>query len=76
MLSTASFNGANRPFPSAIFSAVRMLILYVPLAWIGAKFIGITGVFWAGFTANVVVGILAFWFLHRTINKIRIAETK
>lgn len=76
MLSTASFNGANRPFPSTFFSAVRMLILYVPLAWIGAKFIGINGVFWAGFTANVVVGILAFWFLHRTINKIRIAETK
>ncbi|MFP4555696.1 MAG: MATE family efflux transporter [Bacteroidales bacterium] len=76
MLSTASFNGANKPFPSAIFSAVRMLVLYVPLAWIGAKLIGIRGVFWAGFTANVVVGVLAFWFLHRTINKIRIAETK
>ena len=71
MLSTASFNGINKPYPSAVFSIVRMVIIYVPLAWIGARIIGINGVFWAGFIANVSVGIFAFWFLYRTINIIR-----
>lgn len=69
MLSTASFNGINKPYPAVIFSILRMLVLYVPLAWLGARIMGINGVFWAGFTANILVGILAFLFLFRTIKK-------
>jgi len=70
MLSTASFNGVNKPIPSALFSIIRMLLLYVPLAWIGAKIFGINGVFWAGFIANVIIGVISYLFLYRTINKI------
>lgn len=73
MLSTSSFNGINKPYPSAVFSVVRMVVLYAPLAWLGAKIFGITGVFWAGFTANVLVGILSFIYLHRTVNKLKLA---
>lgn len=70
MLSTASFNGVNKPYPAAIFSIIRMLVIYVPLAWIGSELLGIHGVFWAGLIANVIVGILSFWFLYRTIRKL------
>ena len=70
MLSSASFNGINRPYPSALFSIIRMLVLYVPLAWVGSKIFAIYGVFFAGFTANIIVGIISFWFLHHTIRKI------
>ena len=71
MLSTASYNGINKPYPSAIFSIIRMLVLYVPLAWIGSRIFGIDGVFWAGLIANVIIGIVSFLFLYKTINKIR-----
>jgi len=71
MLSTASFNGINKPYPSAIFSIIRMLVLYVPLAWLGSRIFGIYGVFWAGLIANVIIGILSFLVLHRTIKKVR-----
>ncbi|RLD38021.1 MAG: hypothetical protein DRI74_05080 [Bacteroidetes bacterium] len=37
MLSTSSYNGINKPYPSAIFSITRMLVLYTPLTWIGSK---------------------------------------
>lgn len=69
MLSTASYNGINKPYPSAIFSIIRMLVLYVPLAWVGSKIFDINGVFGAGFIANIVIGVLSFWYLHKTINK-------
>lgn len=69
-LSTSSFNGLNKPYPSAIFSFIRMMILYVPLAWLGAKFIGINGVFWAGFIANIFVGIISYQYLFKTVHKI------
>ncbi len=76
MLSTSSFNGINKPYPSALFSLVRMLIIYVPLAWIGAQIFGINGVFWAGFIANITVGILAFWYLFKSVNKIEESVVK
>lgn len=69
MLSTASFNGMNKPFPSAIFSIIRMIGLYVPLAWLGAKLFGLNAVFWAAFTANIIIGLLSFSFLFRTVKK-------
>ncbi|MFW5805978.1 MAG: MATE family efflux transporter [Bacteroidales bacterium] len=71
MLSTSGFNGINRPYPATFFAVARMLLLYVPLAWVGSQIIGLNGIFWAGFTANLIVGIMAFVFLHRTIRKIR-----
>ncbi|MEA3448288.1 MAG: MATE family efflux transporter [Bacteroidota bacterium] len=71
MLSNASFNGINRPYPAAFFVIARMIILYVPLAWLGSKLIGINGIFWAGFTANLIVGPFSFWYLYRNIRKIR-----
>lgn len=70
MLSTASFNGINKPYPSAVFSLIRMLVLYVPLAWLGAKILEVEGVFWAGFIANVLIGLVSFCYLKQTIVKI------
>lgn len=71
MLSTAGFNGINKPYPAAIFSIIRMMLLYVPLAWAGSKIFGIEGVFWAGFSANLIIGIIAYSFLFRTVRKTR-----
>lgn len=70
ILSTSSFNGINKPYPSALFSVIRMLVLYVPLAWLGSELFGIKGVFWAGFVANVAVGTFAFYYLFKTVNKL------
>jgi MATE family, multidrug efflux pump len=67
ILSTASFNGLNKPYPSAFFSLIRMLVLYVPLAWIGSKFFGLKGIFWAGFIANILAGVLSFGYLYRMV---------
>jgi putative MATE family efflux protein len=72
MLSTASFNGINKPYPSALFSIIRMLVLYVPLAWLGARIFNINGVFWAGFIANVIVGTLSFTYLLKTVRNIKV----
>ncbi len=70
-LSATSFNGINKPLPSTFFSVLRMLVLFVPLAWAGSRLLGINGVFWAGFTANIIVGILASRHLFKTVNKIQ-----
>ncbi len=71
MLSTNAFNGINKPLPSTFFSLIRMLILYVPLAWLGSYLFGIIGIFWAGFIANVIVGIISYWYMYQTINRMQ-----
>ena len=70
ILSTASFNGLNKPYPSAVFSLIRMVVLYVPLAWIASKYFGLNGIFWSGFAANIIAGILSFWYLYRMVCKL------
>ncbi len=71
MLSTASFNGLNKPYPSTLFSLIRMFVLYVPLAWIGARLFDINGVFWAGLIANVIVGTLSATYLFKTVRNLK-----
>jgi len=67
ILSTASFNGLNKPYPSAFFSMLRMLVLYVPLAWLASRYFGLNGVFWAGLLANIVAGSLSYLFLYKKV---------
>jgi putative MATE family efflux protein len=70
MLSTSSFNGLNKPFPSTIFSAIRTLGLYVPIAWVGSIYFGVYGIFFGALISNVLVGAFSFKYLLRTIKKI------
>lgn len=62
-LSSSGFNALNKPFPSTIISITRMIVLYVPLAWIGSQLLGINGIFLAGFIASLIGGILSYKYL-------------
>ena len=53
-----------------------MMVIYVPLAWIGSKLFGIEGIFWSGLIANFIVGTISFSFLFRTIKKIELKKTE
>ncbi len=74
LLSTSTFNGLNRPYPSAGFSILRMVVLYLPLAWIGARLFDLPGVFWAAFIANVVSGLFSMLYLFRLVRNMRRAH--
>ena len=71
MLSMSTFNGLKKPLPSAFFSFLRMMGIYVPLAWLGSILFELPGVFWAAFTANVISGVAAFFYLIRTVKKMK-----
>lgn len=71
MVSMSSFNGINKPLPATFFSLLRMLGLYVPLAWLGSVYFDLPGIFWAAVIANVIAGISAFLYLLRTMRKLK-----
>ncbi|MCW8128626.1 MATE family efflux transporter [Microbulbifer halophilus] len=67
MSANAAFNGLGRPLPATLISFLRVLGVYLPLAWVGNQLWGITGLFAATATANLLLGALAWWWLRRDI---------
>ncbi len=65
MVVNAAFNGMGRPFPAVAVSTLRMVVLYLPLAWVGAHLFGVYGIFAAAGVANVLAGIVAYLWLKR-----------
>jgi Na+-driven multidrug efflux pump len=63
MVVNAAFNGLGRPYPAVAISILRVIVLYLPLAYVGGKLAGIGGIFAAACIANVLAGITAYlWF--------------
>lgn len=65
MSANAAFNGLGHPLPGTFISFLRVLGLYLPLAWLGNHFWGICGLFVATLFSNLAIGALAWWWLRR-----------
>lgn len=65
-VASSSFNALGKPLPSAIMTIMRMLVLYIPLAYLGSYWFGIGGIFAATTLSNLVVGIGAYLWNLRT----------
>lgn len=60
-----AFNALHRAMRSLMLSMLRMLVLYVPLAYVGSALFGLDGIWWAAFSANALAGVVAvLWFRH------------
>ena len=58
-LITSVFNAMNKPFLAIGLNLVRMLVLYIPLAVIGSKLAGLTGLFVGLCLANLAAGVVS-----------------
>lgn len=69
MTSCSAFNGMGYPAPALIISAIRTLILFIPLALVGKALLGVNGIFAASAVTNLSVGVLGFIWLGRRIER-------
>jgi putative MATE family efflux protein len=69
MVMNASFNGLGKPMPAVYMSLLRILVLYVPLAFVGQQFFGIAGIFAAYALANIGTGILAYFWARAVVRE-------
>jgi Na+-driven multidrug efflux pump len=67
MVMNASFNGIGRPLPAVVVSVMRMVVLYLPLAWAGSALAGYPGIFAAYAAANVICGFGAWRWAVREV---------
>ncbi len=66
MMSSAIFNSLGKPISATVMSIVRMLVLYVPLAFLGRELFGLPGIFAAACISNLLMGITGFVWNRRS----------
>jgi len=67
MVMNASFNGMGKPLPGVAVSMIRLVVLYLPLAFVGDWLFGIPGIFGAYTVANVVTGVTAYAWARSSV---------
>jgi len=68
-VTNSAFNAIGRPMPAVIITLLRMFVLYVPMAYVGSRWLGPTGIFGAAAIANVVMGFAAYMWTRRQCKK-------
>jgi putative MATE family efflux protein len=67
MIMNASFNGMGKPMPAVHISLARMVLIYLPLAFVANRYFGISGIFAAYAVANIITGIIAFSWARSSV---------
>ena len=67
MVMNASFNGMGKPMPAVHISLARMVLIYLPLAFVGNRYFGVIGIFAAYAIANIITGIIAFAWARSSV---------
>lgn len=70
ILSNTALNVLNRPLHAAGLTLIQMFVLYIPLAILGSKIFGLTGIFAAAAIANLISGSLAYYWVRRILRLI------
>jgi putative MATE family efflux protein len=63
----AAFNGIGRPLPGVLISSMRVVIVFLPLAFLGHWIFGLPGLFGASALSNLGMGALAYRWIGSQI---------
>jgi putative MATE family efflux protein len=61
----STLNAVNRPLRAAVLNALRLFVFSVPLAWLGARLVGVAGIYFGLVVANVLIGIVSFLVVQK-----------
>lgn len=65
MIVSSVANGIGQPMPALLMTVARLLVIYLPLAWLLSKIWGLNGIYLATAIANLIVGLGAwYWSIH------------
>ena len=74
MVVNAAFNGLGKPMPGVAISTLRVLAIYVPLAFLGKALFDVVGIFLAYALANVVSGVVGYLWARSTTHRLAIPK--
>lgn len=62
--------GMHKPVSTTLLNCVRVLVLLIPLSWLGAHWHGITGVFCGRLIADIFSGSIGLFWVSRILGSI------
>jgi putative MATE family efflux protein len=65
LTASAACNALGQPLPALGMSLTRLLLLFIPLAYLGSYWLGMAGIFWAACLSNGLVGVGAWLWQAR-----------
>ena len=65
IVATAALNAVNRPLHASLLSMAKMFVLFVPSIYLGGHLLGLPGLLGGIVLADVVSGLLAFFWVTR-----------
>ena len=68
LLSNTTLNVLRKPFHASALSLIQMFVLYIPFAALASYTLGMPGIFVALLNANIITGVLAYFWVRRTFN--------
>ncbi len=68
LVSTSTINALHLPKYSLLITLLRLFALYIPMAWGGHLYFGLSGIFWGCAIANILIGGYVAWVFYRVKN--------
>ncbi|HAS62526.1 MAG TPA: MATE family efflux transporter, partial [Vibrio sp.] len=65
MMLVSGLNALHQPMKAFQWSAMRLFLFTLPLAWLGGIILGVEGVFFGIAAGNILGGILSYLFAIR-----------
>ncbi len=69
---TAAFNALHKPVKGALLNLAQMMGIYVPMAMLGAKWIGLPGIFMAFVVSYICVSIPSTWLFNKVVHQVEL----
>ncbi len=70
-LVNSTLNVLQKPLYAAGLTILQMVVLLIPLAYIGATYVGLSGIFGAILVANTIAGTSSYFVLKHTIKGVQ-----
>jgi putative MATE family efflux protein len=65
LVAASAFNALGRPLSATVLTALRTMVLTIPLAWLGCRWFGPQGAFAAIGLANAIAGVASLLWIRR-----------
>lgn len=74
LVTTATLNALHKTQLSLSLNLLRLFIIYLPCAWLGQHFGGLTGLFYGCAAGNLIMGVIVLALFIRTKNNQKIRQ--
>ena len=71
MLACRAMQGMNKPTPFLFLTLLRVILIALPMAWIGVKYFNynVQWVWWSILISSILTAILSLFWMYRIIDQ-------